>query len=81
MDILGEKKVHKNNTTGYTGVYKRGKKYVASIEFQGQRHFLGYFNKIEDAAVARKTAENKLHGDFLEWYESKYKNNGGSKND
>lgn len=82
LDVLDRKKINKNNTTGYTGVYKRGKKYVANIEFQGKRYFLGYFNKIADAAAARKTAEKKLHGEFLDWYENEYKagKNGSKKN-
>jgi hypothetical protein len=69
LDIINNKKLNKNNTTGYKGVYFRKKdgKYTAKIEFQGKRYFLGSGTK-EEAIILRKTAENELYGNFLEWY-------------
>lgn len=70
-------KLSKANNSGYKGVYYIGKRHRwrAEICFQGKRYYLGYFEKMEDAVSARKKAENRLHGDFLEWYEN-WKNGG-----
>lgn len=70
LDFIKSNKPNKNNTTGYKGVYLRKKdgKYTAQIEFQGKRYFLGSYNTKEEAAEVRKEAEQKLYGDFLEWY-------------
>lgn len=72
LDLINNNKLNKNNTTGYKGVYLRKKdgKYISRIEFQGKRYFLGsYFTK-EEASKARKEAESKLYGNFLEWYKA-----------
>lgn len=71
LDAIDNKKLNKNNTTGYKGVYFRRKdsKYIAHIEFQGERYFLGSGTK-EEAIILRKEAESKLYGDFLKWYNS-----------
>jgi len=63
------------NSSGYTGVYwnKRAKIWVTSITFKCKNYHLGYFSKIEDAIKTRKTAEEKIFGEFLEWYEKEYK--------
>lgn len=70
---IGKKK-NKNNTSGYTGVgrNKRKSKWYASIRFCGKNYWLGYYDKIEDAAEARRMAEDKLYGDFLSWYKENY---------
>lgn len=62
------KTVNKNNTSGITGVgyNKRKNKWYASIRFCGKSYWLGYYDKKEDAAKARKLAEDHLHGNFLE---------------
>ena len=48
-----------NNTSGICGVswHKGNQKWVAQIEQRGKRVSLGYFDNIEDAAAARKSAE------------------------
>lgn len=63
--------VQSNNTSGVKGVYyDRAKgKYEAYITFKGKKTKLGYFDNIEDAAQARKIAEDKLHKEFLEEYD------------
>ena len=55
LKLLTDKPL-KNNKTGVRGVYfnNRRQKYVATIEFKGKRHHLGYFDKLLDAAAARK---------------------------
>lgn len=63
----------KNNTSGVPGVYWhiRFKKWTARITFQGKAYFLGYYDNKEAAIAARKAAEEKLFGSFLEWYNHK----------
>ena len=65
-------KMPKNNTSGIKGVgwYSRRGKWQARIGFKGRNYCLGYFDKIEDAAAARKAAEQEMHGEFLKWYET-----------
>lgn len=58
-----------SNTSGYNGVYrnKRTQKWTAQITFKGQTHYLGSYDRIEDAVKARQCGE-KMHDDFLERY-------------
>lgn len=67
-------KVAKNSTSGVKGVtwHSRSNKWQARIQFKGKTYHLGYFDNIEKAAEARKQAEKKLYGDFLEWYKTEY---------
>lgn len=60
-------KLRPNNTSGYTGVYKKGNRWIAQIMFKGKLYYLGSFENIEDAVAARKKGE-KMHDEFLEWY-------------
>lgn len=59
-------KIRKDNTTGYKGVCYRAKSrdYVAYININGKRIHLKTYRNLEDAIVARKTAELKYHGAF-----------------
>lgn len=52
----------KASKTGITGVTwcKRQKQYTATIKDNGKQKFLGYFDDIEKAAIARKKAETAL---------------------
>lgn len=65
-----EKRLVSNNSSGYNGVYfnRKSQKWVAQIGFKGKTYYLGSYYKIEDAAQARKKAENRIYGEFLEWY-------------
>ncbi len=60
-----------NNTSGVVGVTydKSTKTWKAKIEFKKKRYYLGSSKDIEVAIKLRKEAEEKLHGEFLEWYE------------
>ena len=58
--MLKSKKVPTDNTTGYKGVYLIRGKYVAKIVFQKKQYFLGTYENIEDAAEARREAEEVL---------------------
>lgn len=56
------------NTSGCRGIYfdRRKGLWEALIIFQSKRHRLGYFKNYDDAAAARKKAENIVFGEFLE---------------
>lgn len=56
----------KRSQTGVRGVCPDRGKYRAYITFQGKRHYLGRYEKPEDAAKARKQAEDRLWGEFFE---------------
>lgn len=56
----------KNNLSGYKGVswYKNLKKWRASIQIQGKKIHLGYFEKIKDAETAYDEIAKRLFGVF-----------------
>ena len=61
-------KTRKNNKSGIVGVCydsSRGR-WVASINFQNKKYYLGRFIEKEDAIAVRQIAEEKLHVSFLE---------------
>lgn len=66
-------KQQSNNKSGITGVrwHKRIGKWQASIMFQGVSYHLGYFGKLEEAAEARKKAEEELFEKYLKAHEEK----------
>lgn len=67
--ILDEsRRVNKNSASGVTGVNRCGNKWRAVIVFRRKQYYLGTFDRIEDAAAARREAEEYLYGDFLAWY-------------
>ena len=68
IDMLKSKKVPKDNTTGYRGVYFIKGKYVAKIVFRKKQYFLGSFDRIEDAAEARREAEEVLFDGVSQHY-------------
>ena len=63
----------KANKSGIVGVNynKAHKTWQASIRFKGYKYYLGEYKYIQDAIDARKEAEGKIFGNFLEWYENK----------
>lgn len=75
IENLKSKKIPKNNTSGIKGVswHKQKSKWEAYIGFKGKQYNLGLYSNLEDAAEARKTAETKLHDEFVEWYEGRKK--------
>lgn len=58
----------KNNTSGVRGVFfdKRRGRWVAQIKFQGKNRRLGSYETIEEAAEARREAEQELFDPVLE---------------
>ena len=57
------RKLGKNNTSGYLGVYwfKHQKKWCSLIVIDGKTVFLGYFNNKKDASNAYLSAKKKFH--------------------
>jgi len=60
------KRKHKNNKTGITGVHIRPDtgQYVAQLGFQGKYVLNKTFNTLEEAVQARKEAEKKYFGQY-----------------
>lgn len=58
------------NSSGHNGIYlnKKTQKWIAQIGFKGKNYYLGSYVKLEDAVKARKKAEERMYGEFLEWY-------------
>ncbi|MDL2325331.1 hypothetical protein LJC61_09375 [Ruminococcaceae bacterium OttesenSCG-928-A16] len=71
IEKIRKNPLQKNNTSGYTGVYRdpRSGNWQARITFQGKVYSLGAYKNIEDAAATRKIAEDEIWGNFLEWYD------------
>ena len=72
LSALSSKK-YKVNTSGIRGVtwIKKAQKWRASITFQEKYIYLGRFENIEDAAAARKEAEEKYFRPMLEKYQDR----------
>lgn len=60
-----EGKVNCNSSTGVNGVFFDRGKYRAAIFFKGKRTYLGRYSTIEEAAAARKQAEEILYKEYL----------------
>lgn len=69
VDMLKSKKVPKNNTTGIKGVYLIRGKYTAKIVFQRKAYYLGTYDRLEEAAEARRRAEEILCDNTVAFYE------------
>ena len=65
--ISPDRKMNRNNTIGIKGVsfITSKQKHRAQITFKGKAMSLGEFDNIEDAAEARKQAEEELFEAFL----------------
>lgn len=70
IEQIRSRKISKSNTSGIRGVYhsSRGDCWVAQITFKGKTKNLGSFNTIQEAAKARRNAE-EIFDDFLEEYD------------
>lgn len=58
--------IRKDNTSGVTGVCwdKRKQKWLVRVHENGKDIYLGYFDKFDDAVVARKKGEEKYYGEY-----------------
>lgn len=50
-----------HSSTGFLGVFPRGRKYISVIVADGKPHYLGQFGTPEDAHEAYKQAKRRLH--------------------
>lgn len=58
-------KMNKLNTSGIIGVSrKKNGRWYARITFNGKKYYLGTYDTKEEAAAARKAAEDKYFGEF-----------------
>lgn len=65
--------IQRNNTSGVRGVSQtKSGSYHAYIYFQHKRYCLYYGPNREKAMAARKEAEQRIFGGFLEWYNATY---------
>lgn len=66
-----------NSKTGIRGVYFISSTglYTSTIYFQGKRYYLGSSKDFEKMVAIRKAAEQQIYGDFIEWYNTNYKQN------
>ena len=69
IDALKSRKIPSNNTTGVKGVYLVKGRYLAKIVFQHRQYFLGTYASVEEAAEARKKAEEAINGEVISFYE------------
>ena len=67
--MLKSDKLPKNNTAGVRGVYRIWGKYVAKIVFQKKQYHLGSYDSLEEAALARREAEEQINGTAVCYYE------------
>lgn len=66
--ISPDRKLNSNNKTGVKGVCWSSvrHKYRAQITFKGKVYHLGFYESLDDAAKARKQAEENLFGEFID---------------
>ncbi len=68
INIIQSKTIPRNNTSGVRGVAFSGGKYYANISFQKKTYRLGTYRRLEDAAAARRRAEDELFGSTVDYY-------------
>lgn len=75
VNRLASDKINANNTSGYKGIskHKQLQKWAAEIVLRRKKYYFGVFDNIEDAARARKMAEEKLYKPIIEKHMGKGK--------
>jgi hypothetical protein len=58
------RRISRNNKSGFKGVWPKGKKWGALIEVNGRKHHLGTYPTPEEAHAAYCEAASRLHGQF-----------------
>jgi hypothetical protein len=63
---MQNRKMHRNNTSGYVGVYydKRGNNFRAIITIDGKHRSLGRFKTAMEASVVRDAKAREVFGEF-----------------
>lgn len=69
IDMIKSKKIPSDNTSGVKGVYFQKGKWLAKIVFQQRQYHLGKYDSLEEAAEARKDAEELLFDGVVAHYE------------
>jgi len=76
IERIENQKLSANNTSGYTGVIPlKDGRWRAEITFRGKRQYLGTYRDIQLAAQARRKAEQRIFGEFLDEYYTAQKQN------
>lgn len=70
-----QNRLNTSNTSGYNGIYfnRKNQKWIAQITFKKKTYYLGSFIEIGEAVAARKEAEERIYGEFLDWYYGRIK--------
>ena len=58
------RKLHSNNNSGFTGIYKANNKFRAELKSNNTKYCLGTFNTLEEAVQARLKKSTELFGEF-----------------
>lgn len=58
------RRINKNNTSGYKGVSRFGKKWRTVLQIGGKKVFSGFYENLEEAARAYDDAAKKHFGEF-----------------
>jgi hypothetical protein len=61
---FGNQHAYSSNRLGVKGVSRVGKRYLAQIQKDGVKVYLGRFDRVEDAALAYRVAAEAAYGDF-----------------
>lgn len=71
-----ERGANRNNELGIKGVtwYPKKQKYRVMIYLRGKTKHIGYYDTLEDAIEARKTAEIKYYAPIIKEYENETNN-------
>lgn len=56
----------KKSASGHRGIREQRGRYVALISANSRRHYLGIFDSLDEALLARRVAEKLLHEPLLE---------------
>lgn len=74
--LVNTDKLRETNTSGVTGVYwnKARCMWEAEITFKNKKYHLGRFGDKEQAIAARRSAEERMFGEFLKNYEIQKEN-------
>lgn len=63
-DNMKNRSIRKDNTTGYRGVMRRGKMFIAKLKKDGKVIYLGTYATPDQASIAYETAAKEIHGEF-----------------